>query len=133
MAEPIIKVAKAADIFAVWGRRPIEPFDIPGAGRVWVQGLTDLELSDLYDKAERDPDQPGRTKDPYFRAKFVQRSVVDGAGKPVFGEGDVLRIAGANRLLFADLIALCEKLSAIGGAADAEILKNFVATLTSGS
>jgi hypothetical protein len=132
MAEPT-KPAAAADIFAVWGRRPTEPFDIPGAGRVWVRGLTDLELGDLYDQATRDPERPDRMKDPYFRAKLVQRCVVDAEGKPLFGEGDVMRIAGANRLLFAGLLALCEKLSAIGGAADEEILKNFAATLTSGS
>jgi hypothetical protein len=130
---PEVKPATAAEILSVWGRGPKEPFDIPGAGRVWVHGLRDDEVIALFENAERDPDNPGEMKDPYLRAKLVQKCVRNAAGAPLFSEGDVMKIAGANRLQFVGVYSLCEKLSAIGGVADEEILKNYVATLTSGS
>ncbi len=128
-----VKQATAAGIFAAWGQCPKEPFDIPGAGRVWVHGLRDDEVIALFENAERDPDNPAQMKDPYLRAKLVQQCVRNAAGGTLFSEGDVLKIAGAHRLQFVGLYSLCEKLSAIGGTADEKILKNFVATLTSGS
>jgi len=112
---------------------PREPVDLPGLGRVWVWGLTDLEVQQWIDDCERDPDDPDRLKDAYQNAKLLQRTVRNENGTPIFNPHQVTRLVNLPNAIKQRLLAVARRLSALGEGVDEDTLKNCVKTHGSGS
>jgi hypothetical protein len=127
--------ATASTVLAFRNRPPVEHHDMPDGRRVFIHGLSDYEvhqwLADCGKKKEEDGGE--RIDDPTADAKLLIRAVRDGKGKPLFTDADITRLIELPNFVKAPLIRKAMKVSAIGGAADAEILKNYAATLAAGS
>jgi len=107
---------------------PKEPFDVPGIGRVYVHGLTNLESRQWRESCQLDDN--GRISDPYADARLVIQCVRDEQGNRLFTERHVTQIVELPEFIVGKLVALCMKLCGIGAEADAEIAKNYAATVT---
>lgn len=111
---------------------PKEKKILPGIGRVWVHGLTDLQVQQWLDDCERDPDNPDRIKDDYQNAKLIQRTVRNSQGQALFDPGQVPRIVGLPNAIKHVLIEAAHRLCGLGEISE-DVLKNCVPTPASGS
>lgn len=127
--------ATAADFLALRNARPREPFTLPDGKRIWVVGLTEAEKNAWYKSCatSKGPDGVERIEDDFADARLVVRCVRSGAGVPLFTDKDLPRLIELPPIVMRPLVRLCMRVCAIGGEADAEILKNFAATLAAGS
>lgn len=127
--------ATAENILALRHKVPIEPYDIPGVGRIWLYGLTDWEASQWLDSCKHVAAGEGRERidDPTANAKLLVLCVRSRTGSPLFTAANITQLIELPNVIKSDLIDRCTRLSGLGGKADAEILKNFATTLTAGS
>lgn len=132
MTEPnqTIHEATAESFFAAVC--PKEEITLPGIGRVWVHGLTDLQVQQWLDDCDRDPDNKDRIRDDYQNAKLIQRTVRNGQGRPLFESGQVPRIVMLPNVIKHVLIESAHRLCGLGEV-DEDTLKNCVLTPASGS
>ena len=128
-AEP--KPVTAEDILSLRSQPPTEPCEIPGRGTVFVHGLSNLEAHQW--RADCRQDENGRIVDEYADAKLIVRCVRDAQGRRLFESKHVTQIVELPELVIGALVGTCTKLSAMGGAADATILKNYGATVAGNS
>ena len=125
----IPKVATAEEVLALRKMgAPKEPFDVPAIGRVYVHGLTNLESRQWRESCRSDDN--GRISDPYADAKLVIQCARDEQGNRLFTERHVTQIVELPEFIVGKLVALCMRLCGIGAEADAEIAKNYAATVT---
>jgi hypothetical protein len=127
--------ATADDFMVYRNARPKEPFMLPSGKQGWVWGLTPTEKRAWYDSCVkvREPDGDERIDDAFADVKLIIRSVRDEAGTLLFKDIDLMRMIEWPPIILAPLTALCMKVSAVGGKADPEILKNFAVMFMSGS
>jgi len=127
--------ATAATVMAFRNRPPIQSHDMPDGRRVYVYGLSDYEVQQWLKECGKKRDEEGRERieDVTADAKLLVRTVRDANGKPLFTDEDLTRLIELPNFVKSPLIDLATRLSAIGGKADEEILKNYAVTLASGS
>lgn len=123
--------ATAESILAFRNRPPIEHHDLPDGRRVYVYGLTDLEVQEWYADCGKTKDDEGREKvdDRFGDAKLLIRCIRDAEGRRLFTTAHLTQLVELPNFVKAPLVNKAMKLSAIGGKADAEILKNYARTL----
>ncbi|MEN6427263.1 MAG: hypothetical protein ABFE13_18060 [Phycisphaerales bacterium] len=123
--------ATTESVLAFRNRPPIEHHDMPDGRRVYVYGLTDLEVQQWYADCGKAKDEEGRERvdDRFSDAKLLVRCVRNAEGKRLFTDAHLPQLIELPNFVKAPLIAKGMKLSAIGGKADAEILKNYARTL----
>ncbi|MEN6424013.1 MAG: hypothetical protein ABFE13_01520 [Phycisphaerales bacterium] len=128
------QTATAESILAFRNRPPIEHHDLPDCRRVYVYGLTDLEVQEWYADCGKTKDDEGREKvdDRFGDAKLLIRCIRDAEGKRLFTTAHLPQLVELPNFVKAPLVNKAMKLSAIGGKADAEILKNYARTLAGG-
>lgn len=126
--------ATADTILALRRRVPVEQHDMPDGRRVWVHGLTDHEVQQWYADCGKKRDEEGREKldDPFSDAKLLVRCLRNARGERLFTDAHLPQLIELPNFVKAPLVTLAMKLSAIGGRADEEILKNYAATLAGG-
>ncbi len=127
--------ATAEDFMIFRNKRPREPILLPNGKRAWAVGLLPLEKHEWYNSCTKVVGNDGveRIQDPWADAKLVVRSIRNSAGVLLFTDADLTKVIEWPPVLLSPIVDKCLKVSAIGGAVDGEILKNFVATLTAGS
>ena len=123
--------ATTESVLALRRRVPIETYDLPGAGQVYVHGLTDVEVQEWYNSCRKATSDDGKERidDSFGDAKLMMRCLRNVEGKRLFTEEHLPQLIELHNLIKSPLVSLCMKLCAIGGKADAEILKNFERTL----
>ena len=127
--------ATADSVLAFCNRPPIEHHDMPDGCRVYVHGLSDYEVQQWLKECGKKRDEEGRERieDVTADAKLLVRTVRDERGRPLFTDEKLTKLIELPNFVKSPLIDLATKLSAIGGKADEEILKNYAVTLASGS
>jgi hypothetical protein len=106
-----------------------EPFDIPGAGRVWVHRISALEAKN-WGKDCRDDGENGEL---YADARLIQRCVHNAAGKRIFSLDQVTKIVSLGTDIVIPLAQLCLQVNGMGEAGREQILKNSKPTVAGAS
>ena len=125
------KTVTAEDLLSLRNQPPKETFEIPGIGTIYVQGLSNIEAHQWRQDCKQD--DKGRIADDYADAKLIVRCVRDEAGQRLFSETHITQVVELPELIVKGLVEKCMKLCGIGADADAEILKNYAATVTGSS
>ncbi len=120
----------AEDLLSLRNRPPKEPFEIPGAGTVFVHGLSNLEAHQWRQSCDQ---KDGRIVDDYADAKLIVRCVRDEQGQRLLNETHTTKVVELPELIVKGLVDLCMRLCGIGADADEAILKNYRATVTGSS
>jgi len=114
--KPEIMDATADSIFAVGCDVKHELFDIPGAGRVWIHRISNLDAKQWSKSIEEDDD--------YADAKLIQRCVHNSKGEKVFKIYQIPKIVTMGQDIVSGLIRLCLKINGMGDIGTAAIVKN---------
>jgi len=125
------KTVTAEDLLSLRNQAPIEPFEIPSLGTVYVHGLSNVEARQWNQSCAKN-DQ-GTIDDDYADAKLIVRCVRDANGRRIFEERHVTQIVELPELIVTQLVGTCMKLCGLGKDAEATILKNYPKTGTGNS
>ena len=102
------------------------PFEIEGAGKVWIHRLPACEARILFQSMTRDED--GKIDDQYDDAKMIMRCVRDDEGKQIFTKDHLTRIPTMGNDIVLALVNACLEINGMTAASREEIAKNSDAT-----
>lgn len=105
---------------------PTEVVEVPEwGGSVTVRGLTAAEFCE-YRMSQRRVNAAGDEVFNWqnFNARLVAMTVIDDAGKPMFEEAEIKMLAGKSAVAVHRVFAVAQRLSGLGGDAEATTEKN---------
>lgn len=123
MSNEKIVEATADGILGLRGKVPIEEFQIPGVGIIYIHGFTGLEKGE-WQKEVRD--RRGIVEPTKVDATMFQMCVRDKNGRQLYQPKDIPKLKTLPNAILSSVVDVCLRLSGMGDSTDAAILKNFV-------